>query len=140
MNADLREKAGDSEPAGLRIDKWLWYVRFYKTRGQATAAVKGGHVKVNGERGKPGTRVRAGDRVDIARKQLEYSVTVTALPSRRGSAKEAAAAYEESTSSIEARAAKVDALRSDRRQMAMTRGRPDKHTRRALRGRNREGH
>lgn len=139
MNSDIRGKAGDQEPASLRVDKWLWFVRFFKTRGQATAAVKGGHVKVNGERGKPGGRVRPGDRVHVVRRQLEYSVTVTALPRRRGSAQEAAAAYEETAASLQARADKVDALRSDRQQMPTTRGRPDKHTRRALRGRNREG-
>ena len=122
----------------MRIDKWLWFVRFFKTRSLATAAVRGGHVRINGERGKPGVRVVEGDRIEILRNQLRYSVTVTALPLRRGSATDAAAAYLESEESLAARREKRATLQNDRRQMPVTRGRPDKRTRRALRSRNRD--
>lgn len=127
----------DKNSATIRVDKWLWFTRFFKTRGLATAAVKGGHIRLNGERAKPGARVVAGDRLHIVRNQLEYNVTVTAIPVRRGPATEAAAAFLESPESRQARQAKADSIRSDRLQMPTTRGRPDKRTRRALRGRNR---
>ena len=126
-----------NDGTSLRIDRWLWYVRFFKTRGLATAAVKGGHVRINGERAKAGQRVSPGDRVEIVRGQLPYHVSVTAIPSRRGPASEARACYEEAAESVERRQAIVDGLRSDRAQMPTTRGRPDKRTRRALRDRSR---
>ncbi|MGB5164626.1 MAG: S4 domain-containing protein, partial [Woeseiaceae bacterium] len=75
----------------LRIDRWLFYCRFFKTRGRATAAVTGGHVKVNGERASPGHRVKCGDRIDLVRERLPYSLDVISIPSRRGPAAEAKA-------------------------------------------------
>ena len=127
----------DESETGLRIDKWLWFTRFFKTRALATAAVKGGHVKVNDERVKPGHRVNVGDRIDIVRGQLPFAVTVSSLPERRGPAKQAAECYGESADSQARRQKMLDSLRSDRPQMPMTRGRPDKRTRRVLRERNR---
>lgn len=129
----------DDSENGLRIDKWLWFVRFFKTRSLATAAVKGGHVKVNGERAKPGLMVFVGDDIQITRRRLPYAVTVVSIPARRGPAREAERCYHESEESQERRRRIVDGLRNDRLQMPMTRGRPDKRTRRALRGRNRTG-
>ena len=67
-------------PDALRIDRWLYYCRFYKTRSQATAAVSGGHVRVNGERATPGARVRCGDRIELVRERLPYVMDVTAIP------------------------------------------------------------
>ena len=122
---------------GLRIDKWLWFTRFFKTRALATTAVKGGHVKVNDERVKPGHRVAVGDRVDIVRGQLPFAVTVCSIPKRRGPAKQAEECYSESAESQARRQKLLDGLRSDRLQMPTTRGRPDKRTRRVLRERNR---
>jgi len=121
----------------LRIDKWLWFTRFFKTRGLATAAVKGGHVKLNGERAKPGARVAVGDRLEIVRGRLPFDVTATAIPKRRGPASEATACYTECAESMSVRQTIVDGLRSDRMQMPSTQGRPDKRTRRALRDRQR---
>ena len=123
--------------AQTRIDKWLWHTRFFKTRSLATAAVRGGRVKVNGERVKPGVRVGVGDRVDVQRDRLLYRVVVRACPDRRGSAKDAAAWYTEDETSLEQRERTLAALRADRMLRPMTRGRPDKHTRRALRERSR---
>ena len=79
----------------LRIDRWLYFCRFFKTRSKATAAVTGGHVRVNGERASPGHRVQPGDRVDLVRERLLYVLTVTAIPTRRGPASEAQACYVE---------------------------------------------
>lgn len=121
----------------LRIDRWLYHCRFYKTRSKATAAVTGGHVRLNGERTSPGVRVRPGDRIDLVRDRLEYALEVVAIPARRGPASEARVCYAEDEASIRAREAKTAALRQDRQLMPRTSGRPDKHTRRKLRERGR---
>jgi ribosome-associated heat shock protein Hsp15 len=121
----------------LRIDRWLWFTRFYKTRTLAGQAVTGGHVRVNGERARPGQRVAVGDRIELVREQLHYELAVLAIPPRRGPAAEARACYSESAESIARREALQQQLSSDRRQMPRTPGRPDKHTRRLLRQRNR---
>ncbi len=122
----------------LRIDRWLWFTRFYKTRTLAAAAVSGGHVRINGERARPGQRVRCEDTLDIVRNQLPYRLTVTGIPARRGPAHEARNCYRESDAAIAHREALQRQLKSDRLQMPRTSGRPDKHTRRLLRERNRK--
>lgn len=127
-----------SSDQSLRIDRWLWFTRFYKTRTLAAAAVAGGHIRVNEERARPGQRVRCGDAVDIVKAQLPYSLTVVGIPQRRGPAAEAQACYQESVEAIERRQALQQQLKSDRLQMPRTTGRPDKHTRRLLRQRNRD--
>jgi len=121
----------------LRLDRWLWFTRFYKTRTAASAAVQGGHVRVNGEPARTSLRVRVGDQVRLVRRQLTWELTVLALPARRGPAREAQACYEESAESVARREQTVSELRRDRMQMPMTHGKPDKHTRRKLRDRNR---
>ena len=123
----------------LRIDKWLFHCRFYKTRSKATAAVTGGHVRLNGERPSPGVRVQPGDRIDLVRERLAYSFEVVDIPARRGPASEARACYVEDEATVREREAKVSALRQDRMLMPKTEGRPDKHTRRKLRDRHRGG-
>jgi len=120
-----------------RIDKWLWHARFFKTRVLATAATHGGHVRVNDERVRPGHRIRQGDVITLVRDQLPYSMTVQSIPSRRGPAPEARACYEESKVSVREREAIANSIRRDRLQMPRTAGKPDKHTRRRLRERNR---
>lgn len=122
---------------GLRIDKWLWHTRFYKTRGLATEAVRGGHVLQDGLRAKPASRVRVGDRLTVRRDRFEYRITVLSLLARRGSAAVAQAAYREDDDSRAEREAARDRLRSDRMSMPFTSGRPDRETRRALRQRRR---
>jgi ribosome-associated heat shock protein Hsp15 len=122
---------------GLRVDRWLWFARFHKTRMLASAAVQGGHVRINGERAKPGNRVVPGDTVELIKDQLPYKLNVLSLPSRRGPAAEASACYEEDPDTERDRSEMRSQLKEDRRQMPRTRGRPDKHTRRMLRERNR---
>jgi ribosome-associated heat shock protein Hsp15 len=127
-----------SQAAGsLRVDRWLFYCRFFKTRSLATAAVTGGHVKVNGERTSPGSRVKCGDRIDLIRERLPYSLDVIDIPSRRGPAAEARQCYAEDEVTVRQRELQAAALRQDRMLMPKTEGRPDKHTRRQLRTRNR---
>ena len=121
----------------LRIDRWLYFCRFFKTRSKAGAAVTGGHVKLNGERAAPGQRVKVGDRVDLVRERLEYSLEVTKIPARRGPAPEARECYVEDEDTVKRREARVAGLKQDRMLMPRTDGRPDKHTRRKLRERNR---
>ena len=87
----------------VRIDKWLWAARFFKTRSAATEAVLGGHVHVGGERVKPAREVRVGDRLEIRRDEVRWTVVVSALADRRGPASVAATLYEETAESIEAR-------------------------------------
>jgi ribosome-associated heat shock protein Hsp15 len=122
----------------LRIDRWLFYSRFFKTRSRATAAVTGGHVKLNNERATPGSRVKRGDRIDLVRERLLYSLEVVEIPNRRGPAAEAQACYREDEETIRQRELLSTALKQDRLLTPRTDGRPDKHTRRKLRERNRE--
>ena len=119
-------------PDALRIDRWLYYCRFYKSRSLATAAVSGGHVRINGERTNPGARVKCGDRVELVRDRLPYVLDVMAIPARRGPAREARLCYEEDPGIVQEREALTQALRQDRMLMPKTSGRPDKHTRRQL--------
>ena len=87
----------------VRIDKWLWAARFYKTRGLATESVLGGHVQLNGARVKPAKEVRVGDRVLVRIGTFEWDVEVLALSDKRGSASVAATLYAESEESKAAR-------------------------------------
>jgi ribosome-associated heat shock protein Hsp15 len=83
----------------VRIDKWLWAARFFKTRSAATDAVLGGHVQVNGARVKPARDVVVGDRLEITRAQERWTIVVAGLADRRGPASVAAALYDETPES-----------------------------------------
>ena len=126
-----RASAGpDATLARLRVDKWLWAARFYRTRTLASAAVEAGQVRVNGERVKPAHAVSPGASVEVRRQGLAWIVVVTALAERRGSAKEAALLYRETAESTAARAAAI----AERAANAAARvpGRPTKRDRRKL--------
>lgn len=117
----------------LRIDRWLWCARFFKSRSAAAEAVRGGHVRLNGQRVKPAHAVRIGDTLLIERgSAVEKELAVASIPLRRGPANEAARAYVETAESIERakRAAEARALRPVLG--PPTTGRPDKRTRRLL--------
>jgi ribosome-associated heat shock protein Hsp15 len=89
-----------SEPqARVRIDRWLWAARFYKTRSLATEAVNGGKVEVNGERAKPARLIRVGDAVRVRQPPLEWQLVVRGLADRRGPAAVAQGLYEETAES-----------------------------------------
>jgi len=92
-------------------------------------------VRLNGERAAPGNRVAVGDRIDLVRDRLDYSLEVLAIPARRGPLAEAQSCYAEDEASVRNREARIQALRQDRMLMPRTDGRPDKHTRRKLRER-----
>ena len=87
----------------MRLDKWLWAARFFKTRSLATEAVVAGHVHVGGARVKPAREVRVGDVLEIRRAAVTWTVEVRALAERRGPASDAARLYEETKASQEAR-------------------------------------
>ncbi len=88
----------------VRIDKWLWAARFYKTRSAATDAVNGGRVHVNGVRAKPSKDVVAGDKIELTVGEMPWTVEVTGLADRRGSAAVAATLYRETAESQKVRA------------------------------------
>jgi len=116
----------------MRIDKWLWAARFFKTRGAATEAVAGGHVHVNGERVKPARDVKTGDRLEIRRGQQSFTVVVTGLAERRGSASAAAELYEETPESIAEREKRRDERRLSKPLGSDLSERPTKRDRRRL--------
>jgi ribosome-associated heat shock protein Hsp15 len=87
----------------VRLDKWLWAARFYRTRGLAAAAIDAGQARHNGLRTKPAHVVRIGDTISVRKAGIEWTAEVTALSDRRCSAAEAARLYRESMSSIRAR-------------------------------------
>jgi ribosome-associated heat shock protein Hsp15 len=84
----------------LRIDRWLWAARFFKTRSLATEAVQGGRVRLNGERPKPAKEVGPGDTVEVRIGEMRWTVVVTGVAEKRGSAKLAATLYEETEESV----------------------------------------
>jgi len=87
----------------VRVDKWLWAARFFKTRGLASEAIQGGRVHVGGVRAKPAKEVRVGDTLEITIGQAAWTVVVRRLSDRRGPAVEAALLYEETPESRERR-------------------------------------
>lgn len=116
--------------AGLRVDKWLWCARFFKSRSQATEAVTGGLVHVNDERVKPSRVVHVKDRIRITRDEVRIELIVEGIPVRRGPAPEARTHYTETPESIKARETRRELARLS---APAPQGRPDKHARRALR-------
>ena len=112
----------------MRLDKWLWAARFFKTRTLAVEAVEGGRVSVNGDRAKPAKELRIGDTLSIRRPPFEHVVRVRELSDKRGSAAVAAALFEETEESRARRtvlAAEMKSLPQPR-----FKGRPTKKTRR----------
>jgi ribosome-associated heat shock protein Hsp15 len=116
----------------VRIDKWLWAARFFKTRSLATAAVDGGKVKQNGERIKPSRNVKEGDTLEIDSGSTEWEVVVHALSEHRGSAAIAQALYGETEKSVQRRQLQSEQRKLFREPSAGLKGRPTKRDRRTL--------
>lgn len=116
----------------LRIDKWLWAARFYKTRALATEAVAGGHVHVDGMRVKPAREIKPGDRLVINKSPYRFEITVVAVSTRRGPAKLAYTLYEESEASRQQREAIQERRRIERASNPAPSKRPDKRERRRI--------
>ena len=117
---------------GVRVDKWLWAARFFKTRGAATEAVLGGRVHVNNERVKPAKDVHPGDRLEVTTGDVRRTVLVRGLAEKRGSAPVAAAMYEETPESIALREQRAAERRLARPLGADLGARPTKQDRRRL--------
>jgi ribosome-associated heat shock protein Hsp15 len=115
-----------------RIDKWLWAARFFNTRSQATAAVTGGKVEINGDTAKPSKIVKVGDRIRLRLGPIEYRVTITAIGERRGSASVAQTLYEESPDSLADRQRIAAERRFSSAPSYEEKGRPSKKDRRDL--------
>ena len=115
----------------VRIDKWLWAARFFKTRGAATEAVLGGHVHVGGARVKPAKEVRPGDTVEVSRGGRRWTVVVRALAERRGPAETAAAAVR-GDAGVHRAASSARPSASSRGRSAPASARPTKQDRRRL--------
>lgn len=121
----------------MRLDRWLWCTRFFKTRTLAADAVKAGHVRVAGQRVKPSKDIDRGAVLAITKGVETWHVTVLALPERRGSAAAAQACYDEAADSAAERERRREQRRVARA-VPPTAGRPDKRTRRMIRARTRD--
>ncbi len=117
----------------IRIDKWLWAARFFKTRRLASTAVSGGKVHLNGQRIKPAHVLRVNDRLRIQRGHYEYTIDVISLNDKRRPAKEACLMYRETEQSQQDRAQMAERVKLENRAHAnYTEGRPDKRQRRQI--------
>lgn len=116
----------------MRLDKWLWAARFFKTRSQASDAVDGGKVRLNGAAAKPAKEVRIGDRLQIRAGEQDWEVIVEGLNEQRRPAPEARLLYAETPDSMERRAQAAEERRLAPAPGADHRGRPTKRDRRQL--------
>lgn len=116
----------------MRIDKWLWAARFYKTRSLAQQAVEGGKIKLNGERVKPAKDLRTGDRLDLNIAAQDWTITVLALSDKRGPAAVAQTLYAETAESTVRRAGQSALRKLAAEPSGERHGRPTKRERRQL--------
>lgn len=116
----------------MRLDKWLWAARFFKTRSLAQQAIAGSRVKVNDERVKPAHDVKVGDSLVVRVGDYEWSLVVKALSERRGPAVQARLLYEETAESRKERERRMDIRRFSPEPAATIKGRPTKKDRRDL--------
>lgn len=120
-------------PSSLRIDKWLWAARFYKTRSLATEAIHSGHVKLNGTGVKPARELRIGDTLDITAGDTLWSIEVCGLNDQRRPASEAQLLYAETAESATHRNAAKEFKRLAPTPGSDLHGRPSKKARRQIR-------
>lgn len=117
----------------MRLDKWLWAARFFKTRKLAAEAITGGKVHLNGQRSKPGKEIRPGGRLHISKNGLEWDIEILVLPKQRRPASEAAGFYRESEASRQRREKEAALQRAARAAAPIhTEGRPSKKDRRLI--------
>ena len=129
-HAEVREAGTAGEP--VRLDRWLWAARFFKTRGLAAEAIAGGRVEVNGARARHAKTVRAGDAIRLRLGPYEHLLTVRALSVRRGSARLAALLYEEDAAGKARRLHLAEQHRLAAVSFTHGEGKPDKKERRDL--------
>jgi ribosome-associated heat shock protein Hsp15 len=120
------------DPKKVRLDKWLWAARFYKTRALAVAAIETGKIEVNGERSKRSKLVQTGDRIRVQLGPFEHLITVQGVSEKRGSASIAAELYEDGAESKKARETMAAHVRAMRASTGYESGRPTKKDRREI--------
>jgi ribosome-associated heat shock protein Hsp15 len=129
----IAETADSGTSGRIRLDKWLWAARFYRTRSLSAQAIDAGQVRVDGERVKAAHPIRAGMRVSVRKQALTWSVDVVGIAQRRGSATDAAALYRETADSAALREKTTTEQKAARAQaQALPAGRPTKRDRRRL--------
>lgn len=128
----MNPETDQNDVMSMRLDKWLWCARFYKTRGLASDAIKSGKVLVNDEKPKPSRSIHAGVRLIIHRSPYRFDITVKELAKSRKSAKDAALLYQETEESIKKREATSAQLKLDAMNQPRTIGRPTKRDRRHI--------
>ena len=116
----------------IRLDKWLWAARFFKTRSLAAQAASGGKIAINGEHSKPSRVVGVGDRLSIRRGPYEWTIVVKNIARVRGPAPQAQQLYEETPESVAKRVALAAQLKFERAPEFDSPGRPSKKDRRAI--------
>jgi ribosome-associated heat shock protein Hsp15 len=116
----------------VRLDKWLWAARFFKTRSLAQQAIAAGRVKLNESRVKPAHELKVGDSILLRKEELQWQVVVRALSDKRGPAEQARKLYDESAESQAERARRGDLRRWGAEPAAGLKGRPTKRDRRRL--------
>ncbi|MBN8774723.1 MAG: RNA-binding protein [Thiobacillus sp. 63-78] len=119
-------------PERMRLDKWLWAARFFKTRSLATQAIDNGRVRLNGERVKPAHDVKSGDRLDVHIGEVDWTLTVRALAMQRGPAPVAQALYQEDPASQVRRQRQASDRKLAANPGAAIKGRPTKRDRRLI--------
>ena len=119
-------------PEKMRLDKWLWAARFFKTRSLATQAIEQGRVKLNGDRAKPSREIKPHDRLEIHVGDAEWTLTVRMLSMQRGPAPVAQQLYEEDSDSIERRQQQAAERKFQVNPAAAIKGRPTKRDRRQI--------
>ena len=132
MNAGGSDAADDVALESIRIDKWLWAARFFKTRSLAAQAVSGGLVRIADQRVKASRRLRRGETVHIRRGVQAWDIVVRGLREQRRPAPEAQTLYEETPESIERRTSEQARREQARMRRERAQGRPTKRERRAL--------
>jgi len=120
------------ETPKVRLDKWLWAARFFKTRSLAATAIESGKVEVNGERAKRAKQLQAGDKVSVRLGPFTHHIEVRALSERRGPATHAAALFEETAEGLKAREALRAQMKAATPAFGYDAGKPTKKDRRAL--------
>ncbi len=133
MGRHSEDDDADSGDGSMRIDRFLFFVRLFKSRSLAAEAVSGGRVHLNGERVKSSRAVKVGDSLAFARGAVAFDCEILQLPARRGPAPEAAACYRESEASIARRAQFAERMKLATAFAPRPQGRPDKHDRKELR-------
>jgi ribosome-associated heat shock protein Hsp15 len=128
-----RNEIQPKQPAErMRLDKWLWVARFFKTRQLAIEAINGGKVHIDGQRTKPGKEITVGTELAITKEPYAWEITVTALHGQRRPAPEAALLYEETPASHARRQEEVARRREEKEMGIPTDSRPNKRERRLI--------